>query len=194
MASSIFVHYSRILQVVIHITDHSGFEIWMKFSLIFDPAFGDSSTSCSKEDSSSDDSDSEYGLCDPDVGMHQYSSDSEDGCSEMDDQGTLSYTTSKPSAAHSTTLEDVKVQKPGVTQGQGRGCGRGRGRGHGQGQGERYGEAGEQVGSTSSRGRGNGRKQAARAAIEDSELLDVFDLSCEDKNVPPSVGFLKGGL
>ena len=97
-------------------------------SLIFDPAFGDSSTSCSEEDSSSDDSDSEYDLSDPDVGMHQYSSDSEDGCSETDDQGILSYTTSKPSAAYSTTLEDVKVQKPGVTQVQGQGRGRGRGR------------------------------------------------------------------
>ena len=121
-------------------------------SLIFDPAFGDSSNSCSEEDSSSDDSDSEYDLSDSDVGMHQYSSDSEDRCSEMDDQGTLSYTTSKPSAAHSSTLEDVKVQKPGVTQVQGQG------RGHGRGQGERYGEAGEQVGSISSRGRGKGRK------------------------------------
>ena len=77
-------------------------------SLIFDSAFGDSSTSCSEEDSS-DDSDSEYDLSDPEVGMHQFSSDSKDGCSETDEEGVLSFPTSKPSAAHSTTLEGVKV-------------------------------------------------------------------------------------
>ena len=104
MASSIFVPYSRILPVI-QITDHSGFEICIIFSLIFDPAFGDSSTSCSEEDGSSDDSDSECDLSDPEVGMHQFSSDSEDGCSETDDEGTLSFHTSKLSAARSTTLE-----------------------------------------------------------------------------------------
>ena len=35
VASSIIVPYSRILQVVIHITDHSGFEIWMKFRVLY---------------------------------------------------------------------------------------------------------------------------------------------------------------
>lgn len=153
-------------------------------SFIFDQAFGDSSTSCSEEYSSSDDSDSEYDLSDPEVGMHQYSSDSEDGCSEMDDEGTLSFATSKPSVAHSrsTTVQDMKVQKPGVIQVQGQGRGRERGRwpGRGRGQGERFGQVWEQVGSTSSRGQEKGRKHAVRAAIEDSDLLDVFDLSYED--------------
>ena len=101
VASSISVTYSRILQVVIHITDCSGFDGIQSLLYLIQLLV----IACSEEDSSPDDPD----LSDPEVGMHQYSSDSEGGCSEMD-EGTLSFATSTPSAAHSTTLENVQVQ------------------------------------------------------------------------------------
>ena len=99
-------------------------------NLIFDPAFGDSSTSCSEEDSS-DGSDSEYDLSDSEVGMKQNSSDSGSRCSELEELFEDT-DTSNPNAAHSTPSDDenvVEMQKQGVIQGRGRRRGRGRGRG-----------------------------------------------------------------
>ena len=87
-------------------------------TLIFDPAFGDSSTSCSEEDSSSDDSDSEYDLSDPEVGMNQASSDTESGCSELELEDTLLSATSDPSAADKNVAE---IQKQEVAVGHGPG-------------------------------------------------------------------------
>ena len=74
--------------------------------LIYDPAFGDSSTSCSEDDSLSDDSDSEYNLSDPEVGMNQDSSDSENRRSELEDElleDTL------PSSGHSASSDNKNV-------------------------------------------------------------------------------------